>query len=461
MSTIQNYTCPSCGGPLAYDAALAKLKCSYCDSVFDPTEAEKPDGSSQEQNESWNTEELSDDWGEDASSLKEYNCPSCGAQILCEQNTAATSCPYCDNPAIVETQFAGTLKPDYIIPFKIKKEKAVAALKEFYKGKPLLPKTFSDENHLEEAKGVYVPFWFFDGTAEGYAVFDATRSQTFQDGNETIRITKHYNCTREGELDFKLIPVDASKQMDDDLMDSIEPFNYKDLTEFSTGYLPGYLAHIHDVSVDECFPRARVRCNSTFIAALSSTVLGYDTSSLESSRINIKNGVVHYGLLPVYILNTKFEDKKYTFAVNGQTGKVVGNLPSSAGKGFAKFCKTFFITLLAEGLLALGMNYFLDADLFVEEPEMTLLCGCVIAGFAALGNLLYAHGLMKTVRTASEAGRYVDSNTRLSRNTDFFSHETRTVIARSEPRNSGQPGGSGHGGFGHNGFGGYNNTGGW
>ena len=84
--------------------------------------------------------------------MRVYSCPSCGAQLICEETTAATSCPYCGNPTVIPEQFSGILKPDYILPFKLSKEDAVSALKQHYKGKLLLPKLFRDNNHIEELR---------------------------------------------------------------------------------------------------------------------------------------------------------------------------------------------------------------------------------------------------------------------------------------------------------------------
>ncbi len=285
MANVQNYQCLACGGPLAFDATLGKLKCPYCDSEFS---AEELEAALSEKNDGKDSKSESEDsnniWGDDSEGLKSYSCPSCGANIVCTPTTASTSCPYCDNPTIVESQFAGSNRPDLIIPFKIEKKVAVGSLKDFYKGKPLLPNKFSQSNHIEETKGVYVPFYFFDGKASGDAVFRATKSSSHRSGDKTVRITKHYECSRSGEMDFSMVPVDASKQMDNALMDSIEPFDYSALSDFSTGFLPGFFADIPDETQDDCLPRAKTRCENSTLRALEDTVRGYSTKSVLSTR---------------------------------------------------------------------------------------------------------------------------------------------------------------------------------
>lgn len=384
MGSVKNYKCPSCGGGLSFDASSGKVTCPYCESSFDVKEIEELYSSKEDEestgngtgeqiaNEStvesgtfdsmdsqWNTDSLNENWGTDADEMRQYSCPSCGASIICEKSTAATSCPYCDNPMVMQQQFSGSLKPDYIIPFKVKKDAAISALKNFYKDKPLLPDEFENQNHMEEIKGVYVPFWFFDGTAYGKATFHTTTTHTSSNANGTVIQTRNYKCRREGEIRFRMVPVDASKKMDNALMDSIEPYDYSEIKEFSTGYLPGYLANIHDDKVENCFVRANTRCVATCIEALENTVTGYESVRLTSKQVNLKQGNVHYGLLPVWLLNTKCDEKKYVYAINGQTGKVVGELPISSSKSVKRFIRRFLVTGLICGAIAVAFMYFM------------------------------------------------------------------------------------------------------
>lgn len=370
--SINNYKCPACGGGLTFDPKTGKVVCEYCDSsytieeiekIYKPAQTdEKPeDGKTEEaastdesfnsETANWDTNSLNSDWGNDTPNMKEYNCPSCGANLICEETTAATSCPYCGNPTVIEQQFSGSLRPDYCIPFKVEKKEAVEKLKEFYKGKFLLPKLFSDQNHLEEVKGVYVPFWLFDGTAEGSVNFQTTKVSVTRHGNKETTTTRYFDCNRAGKIEFSKIPVDASQKMPDDMMDSIEPFDYNEMKSFSTAYLPGYLADKYDVTVDECSSRASTRCAGTFISEMESSVVGYDSCKVVSKNINLIKGAVHYALMPVYLLYTKWNDQKFLFAVNGQTGKVVGNLPISKGRSVLYFLRKMILGLVVGGIV--------------------------------------------------------------------------------------------------------------
>jgi len=357
---VTNYQCPACTAPLQFDAATGNLGCEYCGSSFPVAEieamyADKEAKAAQNMaeaeakkersgGENWDMSGMSDDWGTDADGMRVYSCPSCGAELICDETTAATSCPYCANPTVVPGHFTGVLKPDYVIPFKLKKEEAIKALKKHYEGKPLLPDAFKDNNHLQEVKGVYVPFWLFDGEAEGDVSYETTTSRRYRSGDYEVTETSHFHVYREGEVSFARIPVDGSSKMPDDYMDSIEPFNYGDLTAFSTAYLPGYLADKYDVSAEESAQRADVRAENTVVSCLRDTVRGYETVMERNKHIRLFRGEVKYALLPVWLLTTKWNGQTYLFAMNGQTGKFVGNLPVDKGKKWRKFGKVYAIT---------------------------------------------------------------------------------------------------------------------
>ena len=362
---VTNYQCPACTGPLHYSAKSGKLACDYCGSSFDVAEiealyarkeaeaaaakqaadakAEAKQAAKAEAAEAaaasggWDTSDLSRDWGAEADGLRVYSCPSCGAELICDQSTAATACPYCGNPAIVPGQFSGALRPDYILPFRLSKDDAVQALRAHYKGKPFLPRSFTSANHIEQIQGVYVPFWLFDGGAEGAASYRASNTNVYETGDYEITETRHYHVVRAGSLAFEKIPVDASSKMPDDHMDSIEPFDYAQLRPFSTAYLPGYLADKYDVTIDDSRDRADTRCRETLAQALRDTVTGYGACVTEREDIALRRGKVHYALLPVWMLSTKWRGQDFLFAMNGQTGKLVGDLPTDRGRFWGMF----------------------------------------------------------------------------------------------------------------------------
>jgi DNA-directed RNA polymerase subunit RPC12/RpoP len=353
-STLFEYVCPNCGGKLVFDSALQKLKCPYCDSVFADIEAfnrrdELLQNGAQE-NIDWQS--TNQTWSEgEAEDMCVYVCNSCGGEIICDTNTAATACPYCSSPVVMAGKLAGDLRPDYIIPFKLSKESAKAALYEHIKGKKLLPKPFRDANHIDEIKGLYVPFWLFEADSDVDASWEGTKVRHWSDSKYDYTETSYYSVYRRGRMGFCNVPVDGSLKIDNNLMESIEPFDFSQAVNFSSTYLSGYYADRYDVAESECETRANYRIGVTSEAMLKQTASEYDSLTSESRSVNIDKGITKYVLYPVWFLNTSWNGQNYHFAMNGQTGKMVGNLPMDK----KEWWKWFFVYLGSAAAVTLGL----------------------------------------------------------------------------------------------------------
>ena len=330
MAVLQEYKCPCCGGAIGFDSTLQKMKCPYCDTEFEmdtlkgydaQLKGEKADSMD------WDAAAGSNWQDGETAHLKSYVCNSCGGEIVCDENTAATACPFCGNPVVVTGQFSGALRPDYVIPFKLDKKAAKEALMKFYSGKRLLPKVFKDQNHIDEIKGVYVPFWLFDADADADIRYRATQVRCWSDSEYDYTETSYFSVLRGGSLGFERVPVDGSSKMADDLMESVEPFNFSEAVDFQTAYLAGYLADKYDVTAEESIDRANARIRKSTEDAFAATVQGYSSVTPEGGSVRLQNGKAIYALYPVWLLNTSWNGNKYTFAMNGQTGKMVGDLP--------------------------------------------------------------------------------------------------------------------------------------
>ena len=180
MTDLQEYKCPNCGGALEFNSSIQKMKCPYCDTELDMDSLRALDEELKNQAHedlTW-TSQAGGQWQSgETDRMSVYVCHSCGGEIVADENTAATSCPFCDNPVVLMGRFAGDLKPDYVIPFKLDKKAAKDRLSKHFMGKRLLPKVFKDQNHIDEIKGLYVPFWLFDTEAD--AVFGGDLRERF------------------------------------------------------------------------------------------------------------------------------------------------------------------------------------------------------------------------------------------------------------------------------------------
>ncbi|CVI67865.1 DNA-directed RNA polymerase subunit P [Clostridiales bacterium CHKCI001] len=334
MAKLLEYKCPSCGGALKFDSSVQKMKCPYCGTEFEMEALKNYDdilNQEQPDDMKWETQAGSEWKTGETDNMIIYTCKSCGGEIVGDQNLGATSCPFCGNPVVMMGQFSGDLRPDYVIPFKLDKQAAKDGLVKHLKGKRLLPKQFKSQNRINEIKGVYVPFWLFDADATGKVRYKATRVRAWSDEDYNYTETSYFSVYREGEIGFEKIPVDGSSKIADDLMESIEPFYFEDAVDFQTAYLAGYLADRYDVTVNQSIERANERIKHSTEENFAATVQGYSSVITESSSIQLSNGNAKYALYPVWMLSTTWNGKNYTFAMNGQTGKFVGDLPLDKG----------------------------------------------------------------------------------------------------------------------------------
>ncbi len=335
MAVLQEFKCPNCDGAVEFDSKLQKMKCPYCDAEFEMDVLQAYQDAldaAPEEDMTWNTAAGSE-WQEgEENGLRVYICDTCGGEIVADETTGASECPFCGNPVIMIGQFAGALKPDLVIPFKVDKKAAIAALQNHYKGKVLLPNVFKDQNHIKEVKGLYVPVWLFDTDANARVHYKASRTRYWSDSQYRYTETSHFAVIRAGGIGFENVPVDGSSKMNDTLMESIEPFDIREAVDFQTAYLSGYLADKYDVDAEESIGRANERIKRSTEEAFLSTVQGYTSVVPVNSTINLQNGRARYALYPVWILNTKWNGQNFTFGINGQTGKIAGDLPMDKRK---------------------------------------------------------------------------------------------------------------------------------
>ena len=375
-----NYQCPACGGPVHFVGSTGKVQCDYCDSIYTPEEIEalyaaKQAAADAKAQATANADDKSatdqdrqaakeDPMGAyfkrsgateaDEENLIQYTCSSCGAQLVSDKTTVMNCCPYCGNQAVVPGQLNGHFRPDYIIPFKLDKQQAVDKLKEHYKRKLLLPKEFADANHIEEVQGVYVPFWLYSAKANGSARFKVEKVTEWTDKAFDYKKTDIYCLHRAGSMEFVRVPADGSTKMPDGHMDAIEPFDYQELKPFSMGYLPGFLAERYDLGAEECRGRVAKRIYQSVIDELKSTTTDFGSASVEGEPVVTTDYTeTSCAMLPVWMLHTTWNGQDFLFAMNGQTGKFVGDLPISKAKA-AAFGLAAFVICTALMFICLG-----------------------------------------------------------------------------------------------------------
>lgn len=306
------------------------MKCHYCENEFDvETVRTYNESLNHPESDSFTWEKSTgNQWSDrEAGGLRSFVCPACAGELVTDENTAATFCPYCGNPSILPGRLSGGLKPDGVIPFKTGREDAKAAFLNLCKGKPLLPKLFTQEQQVEKLTGIYVPFWLYDCSGDFAGSYQATKVRHWSDANFNYTKTDNYQLHRVANANFYGIPMDASSKMGDAIMESIEPYDYSGIVPFETAYLSGFFADKYDVDAADGEERVRQRVSASMESMISSSMHGYSTVVPTNKRLQVSHSKANYVLLPVWLLNIRYNSQTYLFAMNGQTGKMTGTFP--------------------------------------------------------------------------------------------------------------------------------------
>lgn len=331
---VVQYKCPSCGADMKFDSNTGKLLCDSCGYASDIDTMKRNENGNTTSSEQYTNSTRSKTYDSD---VNQYACNNCGAVLITEPDTTATTCSFCGAPVVLADRLSGESSPYYIIPFQISKEQAQEAFKKWCKNGRLTPKGFMTADRIKSMTGLYVPFWLYDLHSNGEINAACTRVSTYEQGDYIVTETKHYNVYRSADLNYLKIPVDASEKMNDSLMDKLEPFDYRNLKSFNMPYLAGYIAEKYNYTDKDLFPRIQNRVAGYVETYLRSSIAGYSTVNVFNKRIHIKPKNAFYTLLPVWLVSYDYQDSEHIFAMNGETGKIVGRPPLSKGKIAAWF----------------------------------------------------------------------------------------------------------------------------
>lgn len=422
MATVA-YKCPNCASALTYDGASGKMICEACDSQFDVQAIEAMYAQEDNMGVDFNmpTESYSE---QDTAQMQAYKCNSCGAELITEGTTTATECPYCGSPTILPDRIDGGIRPEMVIPFVITKEQAQSAFEGYFKGKKLLPNIFKKNNKIAEMRKLYVPYWLFDCDADGDVTYDAEKRRTRRNGDWEVTTTEHYVVRRSGSMHFENIPVDGSEKMDNKITESLEPYDLEKAVPFQPTVLSGAMADHADVDAVECETRAIIRVENSMVDSLRETVKGYDYVRVRSKHITSQGSKVTPVLMPVWLITTIKDQKTYTFAINGQTGKLTCNVPTDKGKAFLWGAGTFAGVM---GIASLVLHLMQKLE---SGTALIAAIAALIAALAVVGGLI---GQLKQATSQRSAQGYSEG-CELKTQHDFFLY-SKTTRRKIESQN--------------------------
>ena len=335
MEKVLDHNCSNCDGILKFNPKTQCWKCEHCRKEYNLENLKSFLDQIQKENEQ--------NLMIEENNVEIFNCPNCGAEILCGENTSVTSCVYCKNTAIIKKRLKGKYNPQYIIPFKISKEKAFENFIKNNKNKFFLPKDFKLQNKTEEFVGIYVPFWLYDYTLDASVILKCQKRK--------YNCIDNYKIVRKGSMQFENIPVDGSKIIDNSVMNSIEPFNYNEMIEFNSSYLSGFLSEKYDVCNEQSSKESRKRIEQSYINRIKQGLKEFDNIEIEEQKFYFRKEIAKYVLLPVWFINVRYKNEIYRFAINGQTGKIKGHTPIDNKK------MNIFIVFM--GIIVFLMSYII------------------------------------------------------------------------------------------------------
>ena len=343
------YKCPNCGAELKFDPDKQLFCCEYCTGEFTAQQVNqmvqqksesKEDEQRLRQEELKRNEKAAQEGKSPEQQMKEdefsentrlYQCPSCGAEIVSDMNTAAAFCYYCHNPVILKGRIEGKYRPSKVLPFAFGRDKAVDYFNNWAKKKKYVPNDLVSEKQIEKMTGLYVPFWVADAITRSRMQATGETIRTWMSGNYEYTQTKVFNVVRDLNVEYNGVPADGSKKIEDDLMESIEPFDYSKIKDFDMAYLSGFFADKFDVEKEAVYPRIYQRLFENNSAAIDSSC-GYDKLIGKNTQNIVQKLRWNYMLLPVWFMTFHYKGRVWEYAINGQTGKIAGELPIDEGK---------------------------------------------------------------------------------------------------------------------------------
>lgn len=356
--SVVTYKCPNCDAELTFRPKHADFGCDYCGANFSEAQIlsiAENQGIEGTPGAASASDAISPDAEEFARHAVVYNCPSCGAEVVTDDTTAASFCFYCHNPVILGGRLSGALAPDCLIPFAIGKEEVKDRLLAWCKKKRFIQKDFMSEMQLEKLSGVYFPFWLVDAKADVHLSAEGRTLRVWRVGDIEYTETSTYALERGGSADLQEITLRGLSREDIKILEGLYPYDLSALKPFNMSFLSGFLAEKRNVEKDAARPEAHKIIEQSASTLLNDTTGGYGSVTTKRFSSVPTSETWRYALLPAWMLTYRYNGELYYFAMNGQTGQIAGRVPASPKKLWALFggvaAAVFLVALLIGGLL--------------------------------------------------------------------------------------------------------------
>ncbi len=339
------FQCKQCAGAVRFDITTQTVRCLQCGTQYVPEELD-------------NQKAQSD--------IDCFRCRDCGAQLIGTDESQVGFCPYCGSQGLLPSdEEKNTL--DRIIPFQISREQCAEQFRHHLSRVPFLPRSFRNRGEVTNFTGIYVPF-------HTYSVHvDDVQAK----GKKIIERHSRYNVEGTFQMDVSLekpdcqVPFDASRYLDDDISKQLAPFDEDLERDFHPSYLAGFYADTSTVP-ENVYEKDAVECVKEDLSErvtdqISASGMQNPTCTVSASLQDFREA-----LYPAWFLTWREKNRIAYAVINGESGKVVSDLPVSFG-AFAAGCLIVFCVL-----------FFLLEMFFQPTPEITSLIAvavsCLMAG---------------------------------------------------------------------------------
>ncbi len=320
-----------------------------------------------------------------------YTCTSCGAELFINGVETATYCAYCGQPTVVFSRVSEELKPERIIPFQIQQEQAVAVIRDKLSRGFFVPKAIRNFE-VERVRGIYIPYFLFDAHYYDYQKLKGTVKYEQSSRTESF--------IREAECEFRNLTCDASRMLNDETSQRLEPYDLGSLRPFEIGYLSGFYADRYDMNERTLKNVVRVRCKELFDLEMKMDTMAENVKII-SSQPKFELRKAQYVLLPAWFMTFRYKNEPYTILVNGQTGKVVGAVPFAKDKLVAVFMAIAIVSTLVFSVLGMFFfNQYVDIDVRVLVMAFVGIITAYSTGIAAFVSVNRNIKLTKAKKTA-------------------------------------------------------------
>ncbi len=323
QGTTLEFPCKSCGAKLAFAPGAAKLKCGYCDY----TEAVPQSAEAVEEHAFEDYKAQSTGWD---TQLKRYDCQKCGARTEVQPEITSYSCAFCgSNQVVPQEQSTNLHKPESVLPFQVDQKRCIEEFKKWIASLWFRPSALKKQAKHDRLRGVYLPFWTYDALTASWWTAQAGYHYYEKDSEgKRVRKTRWESAAGDHHEFFDDVLIQASPSVAPGMVKDLEPFDTSKLVPYQPDYLSGMAAEDYRRDMPECWIDARAEIDTAIYSACARKVPG-DTHRMLNVTSTYLNKTYKLCLLPIWIASYRYNEKPFTYVVNGQTGEVTGSAPYS------------------------------------------------------------------------------------------------------------------------------------